>query len=93
VPTVRVWIPGLLRDFTKGEVEFSVTAADVGAALDAAQQRHPLLHSHLADEHGRPRPNVNIFHNQELVRGEVGLSAPVSDGDRITILQSVSGGS
>ena len=39
MPTVRVWIPGLLRDFTKGEAEFSVTAADVGAALDAAQQR------------------------------------------------------
>jgi molybdopterin converting factor small subunit len=93
MPTVRVWIPGLLRDFTNGETEFTVTATDVGAALDAAQLRHPLLRSHLADEHGRRRPNVNVFHNQEMVRGDAGLSAPVADGDRITILQSVSGGS
>ncbi|MGA7172796.1 MAG: MoaD/ThiS family protein [Candidatus Dormiibacterota bacterium] len=92
MPTVTVWIPGLLRDFTKGEVEFSVTAASVGQALDAALARHPLLRGHLSDEHGQPRKNVNVFHNQELVRGAAELASPVADGDRITILQSVSGG-
>jgi molybdopterin converting factor small subunit len=91
MPTVTVWIPGLLRDFTKGEVEFAVTAASVGAALDAAITRHPLLRTHLADEHGRPRKNVNIFHNEEMVRGEAELATPVAEGDRVTILQSVSG--
>lgn len=92
MPTVQVWIPGLLRDFTSGEVEFPVSAATVGAALAAAVARHPLLRSHLADEHGQPRPNVNVFHNEELVRSERELAAPLTDGDRITILQSVSGG-
>jgi molybdopterin converting factor small subunit len=92
MPTVRVWIPGLLRDFTNGEVEFAVTATSVGAALEAAVARHPLLRSHLADEHGRPRPNVNVFHNNEMVRGDAELASPLAEGDRITILQSVSGG-
>jgi sulfur-carrier protein len=92
MPTVRVWIPGLLRDFTNGEMEFAVAASSVGAALDAAIVRHPLLRNHLADEHGRPRKNVNVFHNEELVRGPDELAGPVIDGDRITILQSVSGG-
>lgn len=92
MPKVRVWIPGLLRDFTNGEAEFPVVASSVGAALDAAIARHPLLRNHLADEHGRPRRNVNVFRNEELVRGAEELAGPVSDGDRITILQSVSGG-
>lgn len=91
--TVKVWIPGLLRDFTSGETEFTVSADTVGGALQAAIARHPLLRSHLADEHGRPRPNVNVFHNQEMVRDEAELNGGVADGDRITILQSVSGGS
>lgn len=88
----RVWIPGLLRDFTKGEGEFLVSAMSVGGALEAAVARHPTLRSHLADEHGRPRKNVNVFHNVEIVRGAEELAAPVAEGDRITILQSLSGG-
>jgi molybdopterin converting factor small subunit len=93
VATVTVWIPGLLRDFTRGEGDFTVSASTVRTALDAAITRHPLLRDHLADEHGKPRPNVNVFHNQDLVRGDAELAARVTDGDRITILQSVSGGS
>ncbi|MGC1184783.1 MAG: MoaD/ThiS family protein [Candidatus Dormiibacterota bacterium] len=89
---VQVRIPGLLRDFTDGESEFTVSASSVGTALAEAIARFPLLRAHLADEHGAPRPNVNVFHNQDLVRGEGELAAPVADGDRITILQSVSGG-
>jgi molybdopterin converting factor small subunit len=90
--TVTVWIPGLLRDFTNGEIEFAVSANTVGGALEAAIARHPLLRSHLADEHGHPRRHVNVFHNQDMVRDEAELDGAVADGDRITILQSVSGG-
>ncbi|MGH7643785.1 MAG: MoaD/ThiS family protein [Candidatus Dormibacteria bacterium] len=70
-----------------------MTVTTVQAALDAAVLRHPLLQTHLADEHGRPHKDVNVFHNQSLVRGDAELAIPVADGDRITTLQSVSGGS
>ena len=56
--------------------------------LDA---RHDGLRERLVDDGGLRR-FVNVYLNDEDVRFLGGLSAPVSDGDTVTVLPAVAGG-
>lgn len=89
---VEVSIPTIMRTYTGGAklVEASgVTLSTLIADLDA---RHPGLADRLVDDAGLRR-FVNVYLNDEDVRFLGGLDAKVSDGDHITILPAVAGGS
>lgn len=53
----------------------------------------PGLGRHLFDESGAMRRHILCFCNDVYTRGKDGLDAPISPGDEITLLNSVSGGS
>ncbi len=89
---IEVRIPTILRTYTGGakSVEGSGgTLGDLFADLDA---RHGGLRDRLVDDTGLRR-FVNVYLNDEDVRFLGGLSAPVKDGDTITVLPAVAGGS
>jgi sulfur-carrier protein len=89
---IEVRIPTILRTYTGGEklVEGSgSTLAELFADLDG---RYDGLRERLVDEAGLRR-FVNVYLNDEDVRFLGGLSAPVSDGDTVTVLPAVAGGS
>jgi sulfur-carrier protein len=88
---IEVRIPTILRSYTDGakSVEGSGdTLADVIADLES---RHGGLQERLVDDSGLRR-FVNVYLNDEDVRFLGGLSAPVKDGDTITVLPAVAGG-
>ena len=89
---VTVRIPPALRAYTGGQDEVCLEAADVDGLLDALDTAFPGIRDRVVDEAGRRRPYVNVFVNDEMVRGPLS-EARLSPGDAVHLLPSVAGGS
>jgi molybdopterin converting factor small subunit len=69
-----------------------VDAIDVAGVVRALEERAPGIGFYLCDERGRLRPHVNVFIGNALIRDRRHLSDSVSNGDKVSILQALSGG-
>jgi MoaD family protein len=90
--TVVVKIPTQLRNLTGNEAEAEVEGASVGEALDALYERFDGLRERITED-GELRRFVNVYVGGEDIRFGEGLDTPVGEGDEITILPAVAGGS
>jgi molybdopterin/thiamine biosynthesis adenylyltransferase/rhodanese-related sulfurtransferase/molybdopterin converting factor small subunit len=91
--SVTVRIPTPLRPFTGGAAQLEVSAATVGNVLERVVEQHPALRQHLYTERGELRNFVNAYVNEDDIRALQGVATPVQDGDAITIVPSIAGGS
>ena len=89
---VTVKIPTQLRTLTANEAEAAVEGSSVGEALEAVYARYDGLRDRIT-ENGELRRFVNVYVGSEDIRFGSGLETPVKDGDEITILPAVAGGS
>ncbi len=89
---VTVRIPPALQSFTHGQDEVLVEARDADVLLRRLDAEFPGIRGRVLDETGRTRAYVNLFVNEELVRGPLERVA-LAPGDRVFILPSVAGGS
>lgn len=87
-----VRVPTPLRPYTQGMKEIEVKAATVGEALQGLAEQYPGVKTHLFDEQGGLRAYVNVFLNDEDVRGLDGEATPIQPTDRLTIVPSIAGG-
>jgi molybdopterin converting factor small subunit len=90
---IEVRIPTILRSYTDGEKAVEgkgETLADLFSDLDT---RHSGLRDRLVGSDGSLQRFVNVYLNDEDVRFLGGVQTPVSDGDVVTILPAVAGGS
>jgi adenylyltransferase/sulfurtransferase len=92
VCSIEVSVPAILRDCTGGRNPVSIEAATLAEALQRLRETYPLLRTHIYDEQERLRPHVLIFYNDESTRWLDNLDVPLKPGDRLEILQAVSGG-
>jgi molybdopterin converting factor small subunit len=88
----EIRIPTPLRIYTEGEKQIVVTANTVGEALSELIEMFPALQPHLYDEEGKLRQYVNIFVNDDDVRGLKGGQTGLAFDDRIMIVPSIAGG-
>ena len=89
--SVTISLPLMLREVAGGTT-LRVRARTVSEALEEAYRRVPALRFHLCDNDGAFRGHVLCFHNDVNTRDLESLDVEVRDGDRISILQAVSGG-
>jgi sulfur-carrier protein len=89
---VSVKIPTQLRSATDGEATAKVDGATVGEVLDSLYDRFDELRSRIAEDGGLRR-FVNVYVGGEDIRFLDGLDTAVTDGDEVTILPAVAGGS
>ncbi len=89
---VTVKIPAQLRGVTEGEGEVEVDGDTVGEALDAVFDAHADLRERITED-GTLRRFVNVYVSGEDIRFKDGLDTELSDGDEVTILPAVAGGS
>ena len=89
--SVSVKIPTQLREATGGEAQATVDGATVGEVLDALYDRYGELRSRIAEDGGLRR-FVNVYVGEEDIGFLDYLDTRVSDGDVITILPAVAGG-
>jgi molybdopterin synthase sulfur carrier subunit len=90
--SVNVKIPTQLRPATDGEGVATVDGTTVGEVLDSLYERFGELRSRIAEDGGLRR-FVNVYVDGEDIRFLDGLDTPVKDGDEVTILPAVAGGS
>ena len=89
----KILIPTPLRQFTGGADSVDFGGASVAEVLGALVSAHPDLKKNLYNDEGKLRSFVNIYVNDEDIRYLSKDSTPVSDGDTISIIPSIAGGS
>jgi sulfur-carrier protein len=88
---ITVHVPPALRTYTDGQDEVHVEADDAAALLVRLDVAFPGIRQRIVDEMGRARPYVNVFVNEEQVRGPL-AQVRLLPGDSVHILPSVAGG-
>jgi adenylyltransferase/sulfurtransferase len=91
--SVNILIPTALRNFAGGQDVVSVEAGTVETALDTLTEKYAELKKHLYNDKGDLRNFVNIYVNDEDVRYLEKGATPVKDGDTLSIVPSIAGGS
>ena len=90
MPVVR--LPALMRSYTSGQTLIPVSGRSVQAALDDLLGQFPVLRPHLCNAHGKLRPFVNVFVNQENIKNLAGMETPLNETDQVLLMPSISGG-
>ncbi len=90
---INVRIPSPLIKLTKNQGEVSAEGKNIGEVLSDLEQQYPGIKERLYDENGSLRKFINIYKNEEDIRFMDGESTPVKDGDEISIIPAIAGGS
>jgi molybdopterin converting factor small subunit len=90
---VRVIIPTPLRVYAGKRDSAEVKAQTVGEALGRLTTEFGDLRRHLFTEEGKLRSFVNVYVNDEDIRYLAKENTPTKDGDTISIVPSIAGGS
>ena len=89
---IEVRVPTLLRDCTNQQSRFTLEASTLSDALARLVQEYPLLRRHIYDDTGQQRQHVLIFYNDDNIKWLDQLDLPLKAGDRLSVVQAVSGG-
>ncbi|MGB8540215.1 MAG: MoaD/ThiS family protein [Candidatus Acidiferrales bacterium] len=89
---VKVIIPTPLRPYTGKKESVELQAATVGEALASLTTLFGDLKKHLYSDDGRLRSFVNVYVNDEDVRYLRGDQTPLREGDILSIVPSIAGG-
>jgi molybdopterin converting factor small subunit len=90
---VKVIIPTPLRPYAGKQESVELEARTVGEALAGLTSRFSELKKHLFAEDGRLRSFVNVYVNDEDIRYLQKDQTSVREGDIISIVPSIAGGS
>lgn len=89
---IEVQVPSMLRDCTGDRAQFTTVASTLREALDRLMATYPLLRLHVYDEANRLRPHLLLYLNDTNAAHLPSLDVPLAAGDRLIVLQNVSGG-
>jgi sulfur-carrier protein len=89
---VKVKLPTILRKHADGEAVVQGEGGTVRDLLNDLERRYPGLTQGIVNGDGLHR-FVNLYVNGEDVRYLGALEAPVGEGDTVSILPAVAGGS
>ncbi|MHB1867990.1 MAG: molybdopterin-synthase adenylyltransferase MoeB [Nitrososphaerales archaeon] len=91
---VKIIIPTALKQYTEGsKTQVNVSAKSVSEAMSILLKDNKKLATHIVDEQGNLRNFVNLFVNNEDIRGLQGENTKVGDDDTIRIVPAIAGGS
>ena len=89
---VSVMIPTPLRAYAGKQASVQLQAATVGEALSALTSQFGELKRHLFTDEGKLRSFVNVYVNDDDIRYLQKDKTAVKDGDTISIVPSIAGG-
>jgi molybdopterin converting factor small subunit len=86
---MKVLIPTPLRSYTRQRAEVEAEGGTLDQLLADLDRRHPGIRFRMIDEQDRIRRHIRIYVNRKQVH-DLGLA--LKAGDRVQILQALSGG-
>ncbi|WP_406265096.1 MoaD/ThiS family protein [Actinacidiphila glaucinigra] len=89
---IEVRIPTILRTYTGGAKAVEGSGSTLDELLADLETRHAGIRERIVDA-GELRRFVNVYLNDEDVRFLDGIATKLTDGDSVTILPAVAGGS
>ena len=89
---VTVRIPTPLRTLTGGADEVPADGGTVGEVIENLEANHPGMKDRLCDDKG-VRRFVNLYANDENIRFLDNLETALKDGDTLSIVPAIAGGS
>jgi molybdopterin synthase sulfur carrier subunit len=90
---VHVRIPSPLKKLAGERDVVKAEGETVGEVLQWLTETYPGLKERLRDEQGKVRRFINIYVNDEDIRFSQNLETPVKEGDQISIIPAIAGGS
>jgi molybdopterin/thiamine biosynthesis adenylyltransferase/rhodanese-related sulfurtransferase/molybdopterin converting factor small subunit len=89
----KVLIPTPLRQFTGKQDSVNATGATVGQVLDALATQFPDLRKQIFNDEGKLRSFINVYLNDEDIRYLSKTNTQAKDGDTVSLVPSIAGGS
>jgi sulfur-carrier protein adenylyltransferase/sulfurtransferase len=90
---LKVLLPTALRHLAGNQDEVQLSGANISEVIAGLVGRFPDLKKHLYNDEGKIRNFVNIYVNDEDVRYLQEDRTPVKEGDVVSIVPSIAGGS
>ena len=90
---VTVRIPTPLQRLTSGQSEVQCDGTTVVELLGDLNKRYPGIKERICDQDGKLRRFVNVFVNEEDIRFLQGDQTTIKDGDEVSIIPAIAGGS
>lgn len=91
--SVQVYIPTPFRRATNNQDRLSLEAPDVETLLDELEESFAALKGLVRNDRGEVHDHVNIYVNNEGIEALQGLATPLKDGDEVSIIPALAGGS
>src|SRR5271168_2007762 len=89
----KILIPTPLRQFADKKDSVQLTGSTVGEVLKSLTSEYADLRRHLYNDEGKLRSFVNVYVNDEDIRYLNKEATPLQDGDTVSIVPSIAGGS
>src|SRR5579864_5349250 len=89
----KVLIPTPLRQFTAKQDAVTVSGGTVGEVLTALTAQYPDLRKQIFNDEGKLRSFVNVYLNDEDIRYLKKDATAAAEGDTISLVPSIAGGS
>ena len=90
---VQVRIPTPLKKLAGERDVIKAEGKTIGEVLQWLTETYPGLKERLRDEQGEMRRFINIYVNDEDIRFIKNLETPLKEGDKISIIPAIAGGS
>lgn len=90
---ITVKIPTPLRKLTQGAGELETSGKNIMEIINSLEKNYPGIKDRLCDGTGELRRFVNIYVNQEDIRFLKGKETGLKDGDEVSIVPAIAGGS
>lgn len=89
---VKVRIPTPLMKLTNNQAQVSAEGLSISEVINNLENQFNGIKERICDENGDPRRFINIYINEEDIRFLEGANTAVKDGDEISIIPAIAGG-
>jgi molybdopterin synthase sulfur carrier subunit len=90
---IKVRIPQPLQKLTQGKEMVDAEGKSVKDLISDLEKNFPGIRDRICDESGKIRRFINIYVNEEDVRFLQGDTTSLKDGDEVSIIPAIAGGS
>ncbi len=90
---ITVRIPTPLQGLTQNRAEVDAKGSNIKELVEDLDRQYPGIKERICDETGAIRRFVNIYLNDEDIRFIDGDSTAVREGDDVSIIPAIAGGS